>query len=114
MDKAQKKELLAAYKERRVRGGVYRLINRETGRFLLQWGADLTGCENRFRFALSTGSCIHPKLADDWKKLGGGAFSFEVLEELEKKETRTEGEFSGDCKALYELWQEKLASKEQY
>ena len=43
-------------------------------------------------------------MREDWERYGIGAFSFAVLEELEKKETQSEAEFARDIETLLELW----------
>lgn len=47
-------------------------------------------------------------MAQAWKSHGAAAFSFEVLETLEKKEAQSDQEFSEDIDILYQLWAEKL------
>ncbi len=114
MDKQNKKELTARYKERKIIGGVYAVVNSATGKMLVLSANDLQGSRNRFEFSQKTGSCINLKLQDDWQKYGSSAFRFEVLEELAKKETQTPGEFAQDIDTLYELWAEKLSGKDLY
>jgi hypothetical protein len=114
MDQPGKKELIAKYKERKIIGGVYAIKNGVTGRSLLLSAQDLQGSKNRFEFAQKTGSCVHPKLKDDWEAYGGKAFSFEIFEELEKMETQTPDEFKEDIKVLAEIWLEKFDSVELY
>lgn len=111
MKSEDKKALTLAYKERKVIGGVYRIVNSVNSNMLLASTADLQGAQNRFDFAQKTGSCIHLKLQKDWAELGANAFQFEVLEELEKKEDQTPKEFKEDLKTLEEMWQEKLNSE---
>ena len=57
MDRQNRRELIAAYKGRKVRGGVFGIRNTVSGKILLLSTADLQGCENRFRFSQMTGSC---------------------------------------------------------
>ena len=103
MEQKNRKELREAYKNRKVMGGVYVVRNSATGKTLVMSTTDLPGAVNRYAFARQTGGCFHPKLQKDLERCGKDAFSFETLEELEKKwgylETR-----------LMELWL-KVANK---
>lgn len=114
MEKQFRREKVAEYKERKVVGGVYVLKNTENGKQLLLSAADLQGSRNRFTFSQQTNSCIQPKLQKDWETFGKESFQFEVLEELEKKETQTAEEFAADVKILEELWREKLQGNTLY
>lgn len=113
MDKQQRREAAAAYKARLHQGGVFQIRNTKTGRILLRRTTDLRGSRNRFQFAQMTGSCTDYALQAEWGR-DGSAFVFEVLEELEQKETQTESEFKAAVEACYEHWQEKLADTPQY
>lgn len=113
-DKQKRRELSRAYRERPVTGGVYTITNRETGRVLLLSGLDLQGCRNRFDFSVSVGSCVQNQLKADWSTYGAKAFSFDVLEEIEKKAEQTDKEFREDISVLEELWREKLAGTDFY
>jgi hypothetical protein len=106
-----RKELTLAYKERKVVGGVYQIVNTQNSNFLLASTADLQGAQNRFDFAQKTGSCIHFKLQKDWAEFGPSAFKFEILEELEKKEDQSPKEFQEDLKVLQEMWAEKRSAE---
>ena len=114
MDKQDKKELTAAYRERKITGGVYAIVNSGTGKMLILSARDLQGSKNRFGFSQKTNSCINLKLRDDWQKYGGNTFRFEALEELTKKESQTVEEFEQDIRTLHELWMEKLGDKDLY
>lgn len=95
-------------------GGVCAIKNTQNGKMLLLPAPDLQGCRNRFDFSQQTGSCINIKLRDDWEKYGAKAFAFDILEELEKKETQSAKEFKEDLKTLMELWLEKFAPEYLY
>ena len=105
---------MEAYKERKVIGGIYAIVNSQNGRMLLLSTCDMQGSKNRFEFAKRTGSCINLKLQNDWQEYGNTAFDFTVLEELSKKETQTDKEFEDDVETLQELWTEKLRGKDLY
>ncbi len=109
-----KQELRNAYKERKVVGGVYAIKNTVTGRMLLLKAADLKGAENRFIFSKDNPKALNLKLMPDIKEHGTDIFAFEVLEELNKKPTQTDKEFSSDLDELLELWQEKLGEQALY
>lgn len=114
MDRQNRRELIAAYKERKVCGGVFGIRNTVTGKILLLSTTDLQGCENRFRFSQMTGSCTYSKVQKDWAQYGGQAFCFELYEALEKKETQTDRQFREDIDTLYGLWLEKLQGQALY
>ena len=109
-----RKEILAQYKERSITGCVYVIRNTLNNRLLLDASTDIKSTRNRFEFARITGSCVMPKLKDDWAEHGSGAFSLEVLEELKKGETQTDAQFKADLDLLKEIWSEKLANEVFY
>ncbi len=111
MDKPSRKALKEQYQSRKVVGGVYCI--RCSGRDHIWFRAttNMQGAKNRFLFSLSTDLCPEICMMDAWKESGASQFSFEVIEEMEKKETQTEQEFSDDVNTLLELWLEKQQEK---
>jgi len=107
MDRQSKKDMTAAYKEKKKTGGIYAVRNRVTGRVLLGAAPDIEGFRNRFAFSQATDSCVQPKLCDDWNTYGASSFVLEVLETLDKKIDQTDREFTDDMAVLKELWLEK-------
>lgn len=103
MDKKNRKGLLQSYKERSVIGGVYAIVNTVNGKRLLGMTTDMQGSRNRFEFAQNVGSCVHPRLQDDWVKYGGHAFRFDEMETLEKKAEQNDNDFLQDIESLYEI-----------
>jgi hypothetical protein len=112
MKSETRKELVSAYLERKVVGGVFAIRNTEHGKRLLNVTSDVQGSRNRFDFMKNTGVCYHHKLRREWSD--NPPFVFEVLEELEKGETQTDSEFDGDLETLRELWLDKLRDGEFY
>ncbi len=104
----RKKELLNAYKQRKVVGGVYRIVNDANARYLLVATPDLAGARNRHNFSVATENCIFGMMAEDWKATGAKHFQFEVLEELEKKDEQSDADFAGELALLEEMWRDKL------
>jgi len=109
-----KKELQAQYKEREVIGGVYVIRNTLHNKLLLDAAVDLHGSKSRFDFAIKTGSCIHPKLQNDWLAQKGRQFEFEILDELKKGDIQTNKEFKADIDLMKEMWLEKLSAENFY
>ena len=109
-----KKELIAEYKARPEKGGVFSITNKETGKILIEGVLDLQGSRNRFDFSVKTGGCVYMKLQEDWKKYSPNAFIFGVLEEIEIKEGQSKKDFLQDIKFLKEMLLEKIEGKELY
>ena len=114
MNPQNKKDLIAAYKQRTQIGGIYAVTNTQTGKSLVLASADIGGIRKRYEFSVLTGGCFHPKLQLDANQFGSGAFSFAVLEELEKKATQTDREFMDDLEVLLSLWLEKYDPTKRY
>ena len=114
MKPQNKKDLLAAYKQRKQIGGVYAVTNTITGKSLVLASADIGGIQKRYEFAEMTGGCFHPKLQQDVNRFGAGAFSFAVLEEMEKKSPQTDREFAEDLEVLLSMWLEKYDPEKLY
>jgi len=70
----------------------------------------MQGIKNRFEFSVSINSCPETCMIKAWNQFGASAFTFEILEEMQKKETQTDREFSDDLNTLLEIWTENLKS----
>ena len=112
MDAALKRKLRQQYKAQPLHGGVYRICCAPAGSAWLRATTELQGANNRFTFACNVGSCPEPAMRAAWAQYGPAAFTLEVLEEMEQKETQSEHEFTEDSAVLRELWAEKLAGGE--
>lgn len=112
METHAKKALKEQYKNRTIRGGVYCIQCSGNHARWLRATTDMQGAKNRFVFSQNTNSCLEPSMAESHKLYGAAAFSLVVLEEIERKETQTEREFSDDVDTLLELWSEKLQGEE--
>lgn len=107
MENISRKALKEQYKNREVMGGVYRIKCSGLKTEWLRATTDMKGAMNRYQFMFTSGTCPEPCMAEAWKQYGPGSFSFEVVEELQKKETQTDREFSDDVNTLLDLWLEK-------
>lgn len=109
-----RKDLTRAYKERRLRGGVYTITNTVNGKYLLGHAANLESVRNHFQFAVKTGSAVHPKLRADWGEPGARVFTLDVIEELEQRPGQSQAEFMDDLKTLEDLWRANLDASKAY
>lgn len=107
MSEASRREMKNQYKNSKQIGGVYRICCGQAGESWVRASADLQAARNRFSFQCSTNLCPEAAMSSAWARCGAAGFVFEVLEEIEKKETQTPREFSEDVSALLELWKEK-------
>lgn len=114
MKNMDRKEIIQEYKNRKITGGVYRILNTKTNKFLLGSTKNLQGIINRFNFSKSTDSCVEMKLENEWKKYKAESFIIEILEQIDKKPEQEEKEFADDIKTLEEIWREKLGTENEY
>ena len=110
----RRKTLKNEYKQRKIIGGVYRLTNTCNEMYFLSYATDLQAKQNVFNFMVSSGSCFHYKLKNDWQAFGSNVFIFEILETIEKKEEQSQEEFIDDLKMLEQMWSEKLDASNKY
>ncbi|WP_010250430.1 GIY-YIG nuclease family protein [Acetivibrio cellulolyticus] len=108
MEKLSKKALKEQYKNRTVIGGVYCI--KCNSNLWIRATKNMQGSKNRFAFSVLNNYCPETCMIESWNQFGASNFTFEILEELEKKETQTDREFSDDVNTLLEIWTEKLKS----
>lgn len=104
------KDLLAAYKERRVVGGVCRVTCGGNKKCLLLGAMELKSQRSRFELAVATDAPLLPAMGPDWRMYGKDSFAFEVLEELERRSDQSDKEFRADITVLADIWREKLSA----
>ena len=110
----RRKELTNEYKNRKLCGGVYTITNTLNGKYLIDHAANLQSVRNRFQFAVTTGSTIHPKMHKDWQESGAQAFTLTVLEEIEQRPDQSQAEFMDDLATLEQLWRANLDASKEY
>ena len=109
MDTARKAELKAAYKNRRTRAGVFQIVNKINGKRLVRAGTDVEGLMKRLRMEFMGGANpFYTSLQEDWNTMGEEAFSFEVLEFVEKEEEKTTIEINSELDDLEKRYLKKF------
>ncbi len=107
MEKQSKKVLIEKYKNRVMTGGIYCIKCTANNMIWLRATTDMKSSKNRFLFSVTINSCPEICMGEAWKMYGATAFTFEILEEIKKKEAQTEREFSEDIDVLLDMWTEK-------
>ena len=102
-----RKEIHREYKERVKPAGVYQVKNLSNGKVLLASSLNLEGPLNRHRFMLKIGSHTNKALQKDWDELGPDQFTFEILEEVKRKDDPNFN-LKDELTLLEMIWLEKL------
>ena len=98
-----RKAAVAAYKERKVVGGVYAVRCAASGE---TWVGHWPNIQTRLWFTLRQGMHPRKELLEAWRRHGEAQFSFEVLERLEDEPSTYMRDL--DLKDLASHWREKL------
>lgn len=108
MNRDRKRELTAAYKERKVRPGVYAVRCTTSGEAWIGTSRDLTASRrNSLWFGLRMGSHPNRAMVAAWKAHGEASFVFEELEELDG-ETLSGWLLDQALKDAMAAWREQL------
>ena len=103
-----RKAAIAAYKERKVVGGVFLVRCEASGEMWVGQWPDIETIQTRIWFSLRQG--VHPnrELLEAWRKHGVERFSFEILERLEEEASS----YIRDAKLKERAshWREKLSA----
>jgi hypothetical protein len=83
----EKKAAIAAYKERKVIGGIYLVRCTATGEVWVGQWPRLETIQNRIWFTLRQGSHPNRDLQTCWQQNGPEHFQFEILEQIDAEET---------------------------
>lgn len=115
-DRAGRKERVDAYKRSHPEAGVYRIVNRVSGRALVASAANLASVRSRLAFARSTGStgALDYRLVPDVRRFGFEALELEVLDTLRPPPESTAQEIAAELATLEALWRERFPADALY
>jgi hypothetical protein len=109
VDKARRRTLVDAYKERRPRRGVYAIRCLPTGELWVSASRNLEAQQTQAWFTLRQGSYMNRALQASWTTHGEDAFSFEILAELPDDDASAYA-VAADLKALETSWRKRLGA----
>jgi len=100
-------ELKRQYKETKPRAGIFQVKDTVNGKVFLGSSTNLHGPLNKHGFMLKIGKHDNKQLQKDYNEHGVDAFVFEILEEVEVKDTPTFS-LEDELTLLEQIWLEKL------
>lgn len=80
-----RKAALRAYRERKIRPGIYAVWHEATGRAWAGSSPDLDAAKNGLWNRLEEGRHLDRELQSEWKRLGVDAFEYVILEVIEEE-----------------------------
>lgn len=101
-----KKELKNQYKELKLPMGVFQIKNQVNGKILLDSSTNMPAKWRRHLMELKFGSHRNKILQQEWKQYGKSAFTYEVIAEIDYKNSAVD--YSQEVTALAELYLEEL------
>ena len=106
-----KKELKEEYKQKKSTMGVFQILNKETGKLLIEGTTNIPSKWNRHRTELRFGSHRNKQLQNDWNTLGEANFEFSILSELKIEEDEIV-DVNKELKILKEMVEEEMNIQE--
>ena len=82
MNADERRAAVAAYKERKVRAGIYAVRCTASDQLWIGSAPDLSTIQNRLWFTLRQAANTHRSLQEAWCTHGSEAFTFEIIEQL--------------------------------
>ncbi|TCZ79890.1 GIY-YIG nuclease family protein [Paenibacillus albiflavus] len=113
MEQNKRKEMVAAYMEKKKPMGIMQIQNKSNGKRFIVSSVNLEGLMNRERFMLDMGNHANKELQKDWKELGPDQFTFEILDQIKPKEDQAMDRqglknVKDELTLLEQMWLDKL------
>lgn len=102
-----KKELKDAYKQAKIKMGVFQIRNTVNNKLYIDSHVNLPAIWNRHKTELNFGGHRNAALQSEWNEFGEASFLFEILAEIQPKETEIT-DYAKELKALAAMYIEEL------
>ena len=110
MDKANRRDLVRDYKERKVIAGVYAVRCAPSGEVWTAGSRNIDAQQNSLWFGPRNGGHINRAMQASWTAHGDASFSFEVLERIDDEALTPQG-VRDRLKVRQQYWQETLGAR---
>ena len=112
-DRARRRELKEQARQNPPEAGVYRIVNRKAGTYLLGSAVNLDSMRSKLAFARSTGSpsALDLRLKAEVLRDGLENFDLEILDTLTVTPEMTTAAVRAELATLEELWRERLGGE---
>lgn len=108
MNTEDRKQARKAYKESESLGGLFRIVNTESGwESPLMATTDLQGRKNRLAFAKKTHTRFDETLREQWAAYAPEVFEFVEVERLSKKPEMTAAAFIEELNVLLAMYRQE-------
>lgn len=102
-----RKDMKEAYKNRKIRAGVYQIRNKVNNKIYVGSSNDLVAIWNRNEFQLKGGLHTNKELQKDWGEFGEENFVYEILAELKQSDEEPR-DYKKEAEELELLYIEEL------
>ena len=109
MSRERRRELTAAYKERKARPGVFAVRCTASGQTWVGSSRELANRQNGFWFSLRLGTSLNQAMQQAWRDHGEATFAYEELQVIEG-ENLSAWSLDQALKAAAAGWREQLGA----
>ena len=103
-----KQELKASYAQMKFDIGVFQIRNTINEKIFVGSSMNLHAIWNRERLTLNCGGHNNQALQEDWKTFGEANFRYEIVAQLEQKESDTDDFLKKELKTFEKMYLEEL------
>src|SRR4051812_32170784 len=102
------KQLKDNYRQMKFKIGVFQVRNTANGKIFIGSSPNLDAIWNRMRMELKFGGHRNEILQNEWKEFGEDFFKFEILSEIEQKNSEQQSDHNREVKELEAMFIDEL------